>query len=64
MVQHAAHYIRTGDMKEADAPSIKEKLIVNRLTPVCSAAFIAMGKSNAAAALFVTTFELEDAGKA
>lgn len=48
-----------GDMNEAEAPSIKQYDI--RIGSVCvwSAASIAIGNINAAAALFVTMFEIK-----
>jgi hypothetical protein len=41
-------------MKEADAPNITQYDMSATSVPVCSAAVIAIGKINAAAALFVT----------
>jgi hypothetical protein len=59
MTSRATYVYPNGDMNEAEAPSIKQYDI--RIGSVCvwSAASIAIGNINAAAALFVTMFEIK-----
>jgi len=50
-------------MKEADAPNITQYDIRTTSVPVCSAASMAIGNNNAAAALFVTMLLIKNVAR-
>ena len=52
-----------GDMNDADAPNMTQYAMRTTSAPVCSAAFMAMGKIRAAAALLVTMLLIKNVAR-